>query len=136
MTEANWWDLPDGTVVRDGNGEVRRVRHSKGLHDRPEVWLLHWSDEYAPVHDQDGLHSVSGDLADDGPVTVVPIGGKVTLRTNEDDWRELNSDLTLSGHNGPIAHCGHDVPEYVWLDLLRAAGVEVEIVTTDFGVDG
>jgi hypothetical protein len=60
---------------------------------------------------------------------------KIILRTNEDDWRELNSNLTLPGHNGPVAYCGHDVPERVWLDLLRAAGVEVEIVNTDFGVN-
>lgn len=54
---------------------------------------------------------------------------KLTLRTNEDDWRELSTD----GLHG-IKHAGHSVPEWLWLDLLRAAGVEVEVVFDDFGV--
>lgn len=61
---------------------------------------------------------------------------KVVLHTNGDDWRELESDFTTSDGLHRIRHGGHDVPEFVWLDLLRAAGVEVEVVNTDFGVDG
>ncbi len=55
---------------------------------------------------------------------------KLTLRTNEDDWRELSTDGL-----GGIEHAGHSVPEFVWLDVLRAAGVEVEVVYDTFGVD-
>lgn len=57
---------------------------------------------------------------------------KLTLRTNVNgagDWRELSTDGL-----GGIEHAGHSVPEFVWLDLLRAAGVEVEVVDDDFGV--
>jgi len=56
-------------------------------------------------------------------------GKKLILRTNEDDWRELETEGI-----GDIEHAGHDVPEFVWLDLLKALGVEVEIIVTDFGV--
>lgn len=53
---------------------------------------------------------------------------EIVLRTNEDDWREL---YVVSGeHPG---HSGHDIPEYVWIELLKAAGVEVEEVFDDFG---
>ncbi len=55
---------------------------------------------------------------------------KLTLRTNEDDWRELSTE----GLGKWDRYAGHDVPEFVWLDLLRAAGVEVEVVIDDFGV--
>lgn len=54
---------------------------------------------------------------------------KLILRTNEDDWRELSTE----GLDG-IEHEGHSTPEFVWLDLLRAAGVEVQVVFDDFGV--
>ncbi len=53
---------------------------------------------------------------------------KLTLRTNEDDWRELCTE-GLAG----IDHAGHSVPEFVWLDLLRAAGVVVVVVRDTFG---
>lgn len=52
---------------------------------------------------------------------------KIHLRTNHDDWRELSTDGL-----GGIEHAGHSIPEFVWLDLLRAAGVEVEEVDVDF----
>lgn len=58
---------------------------------------------------------------------------KLTLRTNANgarDWRELSTEGL-----GGMGHAGHSVPESVWLDLLRAAGVEVEVVEDDFGVD-
>lgn len=47
---------------------------------------------------------------------------RIVLRTNHDDWRELST----SGLDG-IAHTGHRIPEHVWIGLLRAAGVTVEI---------
>ncbi len=52
---------------------------------------------------------------------------KIKLRTNHDDWRELSTDGL-----GGIEHAGHSVPEHVWINLLRAAGVEVEEVEVDF----
>jgi hypothetical protein len=55
---------------------------------------------------------------------------KLTLRTNGDDWRELSTEGL-----GGIGHAGHDIPEFVWLDLLRAAGVKVEVVHDTFGVE-
>ena len=60
---------------------------------------------------------------------------KVILRTNEDDWREL--EYKTGGERGGevvVEHAGHDVPEFIWLDVLRAIGVEVEVVYDDFGV--
>jgi hypothetical protein len=56
---------------------------------------------------------------------------KVILRTNEDDWRELEYK---TGGEVVVEHAGHDVPEFIWLDVLRAIGVEVEVVYDDFGV--
>ncbi len=47
---------------------------------------------------------------------------RVVLRTNHDDWREL----TTVGLGG-IERAGHRIPEFVWIDLLRAAGVVVEV---------
>lgn len=56
---------------------------------------------------------------------------KVILRTNEDDWRELevlfDGELVLS-------HAGHDVPEFVWLEILDLLSINVEIVIDNFGV--
>ncbi len=52
---------------------------------------------------------------------------KITLRTNHDDWRELSTD-GLSD----IQHAGHDVPEETWIRILRAAGVQVDVVEVDF----
>lgn len=55
---------------------------------------------------------------------------RLVLRTNHDDWRELST----TGLDG-IARAGHSIPEFVWLDLLRAAGVDVQVVDDDFGVN-
>lgn len=55
---------------------------------------------------------------------------KVILRTNGDDWRELSTEGL-----GGIERAGHDIPEFVWLDVLRAAGVEVEVVHDTFGAN-
>lgn len=44
-----WYELPDGTLVRDSRGELRMVRHAAHNGD---VWLHHWSDEYGPVWDK------------------------------------------------------------------------------------
>lgn len=52
---------------------------------------------------------------------------KVTIRTNDDDWRELSTEGLED-----IGCCGHEVPEFIWTELLQAAGVEVEIIFTNF----
>jgi hypothetical protein len=39
-------------------------------------------------------------------------------RTEDHDWVELTLD-------GKEFHKGHEVPDHVWVELLRKAGVEV-----------
>jgi hypothetical protein len=56
---------------------------------------------------------------------------KLTLHTNvngADDWRELTTESL-----GGIEHADHEIPERVWLKLLRAAGVQVDVIDDDFG---
>lgn len=60
---------------------------------------------------------------------------KVVLRTNEDDWRELDVE-TYVGTELPAdvgtGYAGHKIPEWYWIRLLNAAGVTVEVVFDDF----
>lgn len=61
----NWWELPDGTLVRDAGGALRLVTRGKKT-----VYLQHWSDEYASWYDG-ALHVLFGCEIDREPVTVV-----------------------------------------------------------------
>lgn len=55
---------------------------------------------------------------------------KIVLRTNEDDWREMY--FVYPSGTKKYIHTGHDIPEFVWIDLLGDVGVEVEVVFDDF----
>lgn len=46
----NWWELPDRTLVRGSDGEIRQV-----IYDADGVrWLHHFSDEYSTYFVPDG----------------------------------------------------------------------------------
>lgn len=70
----NWWELPDGTLVRDVKGDLRMVHHGRD----GARWLWHWSDEYSPWYDEKGLHVVDDEGASRQPVTVVKLADEVT----------------------------------------------------------
>lgn len=58
---------------------------------------------------------------------------KVVLRKAA-DWREISwnpelKDLFTAGYGG--SYVGHSIPEFVWIEILRAAGVAVEVYADD-----
>lgn len=74
MVTANWWELPDGTLVHDAKGELRHIRHHRDFTGETSQWLERWSDEYASWHDDRGLHLMDSDRSWEGqPVTVVAL---------------------------------------------------------------
>lgn len=52
---------------------------------------------------------------------------RVTIRTNHDDWTEVSTDAVIG-----VIHAGHDIPQRIWIGLLQAAGVQVDVVEVDF----
>lgn len=70
---SEWWKLPDGTLVRDGDGELHLVQvvTSKLPSQPTRVYLLHWSDEYAPCMEEGCATPHITDWAPTEPLTVV-----------------------------------------------------------------
>jgi hypothetical protein len=60
---------------------------------------------------------------------VTDVRREVKIRTNEDDWRELEATFDSLSY----VYAGHSIPEFVWIDLLQAAGVAVNVVFDSFG---